>query len=120
MKEEDLTTFNLPYYAPSLDEVEALIEENQLFDVQHIGLFESNWDPLDDDSDGDAVLDCARSGENIAKCSIRAVIEPLITCHFGASIIDELFVVFTAIVSKHLEKGKAKYPVIVVSLKARH
>ncbi|XP_052160657.1 anthranilate O-methyltransferase 2-like [Oryza glaberrima] len=120
MKEEDLTTFNLPYYAPSVDEVTELIEESGLFDVEHTGVFESSWDPHDDSkSNGDAVVDCARSADSITNCSIRAVIEPLITDHFGESIVDELFQVYVPVVAKHLEKGRAMYPVIVVSLKGR-
>lgn len=115
VKEEDLTTFNLPFYAPSVDEVTELIEESGLFDVEHTGVFESSWDPHDDSkSNGDAVADCARSAD-----SIRAVIKPLITDHFGESIVDELFQVYVPIVAKHLEKGRAMYPVIVVSLKGR-
>jgi jasmonate O-methyltransferase len=117
VEKEKMSSFFLPYYAPSVDEVKALIEEEEeLFDIEHTGLFESNWDPLDD-SDSDVVLDCASSGRNVANKSIRAVIEPLIINHFGEAILDELFMVFATMVAKHLEIGKAKYPVIVVSLK---
>ncbi|CAL4914793.1 unnamed protein product [Urochloa decumbens] len=115
VEKEKLNSFNLPYYAPSVAEVKALIEKN-LFDIEHIGLFESNWDPLDD-SDSDVVLDCASSGRNVADKSIRAVMEPLIIEHFGEAILDELFMGFASMVAKYLEIRKAKYPVIVVSLK---
>ncbi|TKV95678.1 hypothetical protein SEVIR_9G378400v4 [Setaria viridis] len=119
VEKEKMNSFNLPYYAPSVDEVKALIEE-ELFDIENIRLFESNWDPLDD-SDSDVVLDCASSGRNVANKSIRAVMEPLIINHFGEAILDELFMVFAAMVAKYLEIRKAKYPVIVVSLKkVRH
>lgn len=63
------------------------------------------------------VLDCARSGINIANNSIRAVIEPLIVDHFGEAILEELFMEFASVVAKHLDEMKAKYSVIVVSLK---
>ncbi|CAN6300618.1 unnamed protein product [Urochloa humidicola] len=115
VEKEKMNSFNLPYYAPSVDEVKALIKED-LFDIEHIGIFESNWDPLDD-LDSDLVLDCASSGRNIANKSIRAVMEPLIIEHFGEAILDELFMVFASMVAKYLEIRKAKYPVIVVSLK---
>ncbi|CAM0914100.1 unnamed protein product [Alopecurus aequalis] len=115
VEKEKLDSFNLPYYAPSVKEVEALITKNGLFYVDHIKLFESNWDPQDD-SKGDVVVDCASSGENVAKC-IRAVLDPLIVDHFGNEIIEELFMVYVSIVAKHLEKAKAKYPIIMVSLK---
>ncbi|KAL6909720.1 hypothetical protein ACP4OV_001379 [Aristida adscensionis] len=115
VEQDSLNSFNLPFYAPSMYEVKTLVKQMELFDIEHIGLFESNWDP-EDDSSGDVVLDCAHSGENIAKC-VRAVIGPLIMDHFGETILDELFLVYSSIIAKHLEKGKAKYPVIVVSLK---
>ncbi|XP_047054014.1 benzoate O-methyltransferase-like [Lolium rigidum] len=115
VKKEKLDSFNLPYYAPSMKEVKALINKNGLFDVENFKLFESNWDPRDD-SEGDIVLDCASSGANVANC-IRAVLEPLIVDHFGEDIIEELFMVYASTVAKHLEKAKAKYHIIMVSLK---
>lgn len=115
MEKEKLNSFNLPYYAPSINEVKELIKE-EYFNIEHIELFESNWDPHDD-SNSDVVLDCARSGKNIANNSIRAVIEPLIRDQFGEVILEELFMEFASVVAKHLERMKAKYSVIVVSLK---
>jgi len=105
----------MPYYAPSVYEVTQLIKKNDLFDIEGIRLFESNWD-AHDDSDGDTVPDCSSSAENIAKI-IRAGIEPLIINHFGENILDELFVAYTCFLAKDLEKGKAMCPVIVVMLK---
>ena len=43
--------------------------------------------------------------------------EPLIIEHFGEAILDELFLAFGSMVAEYLEIMKAKYPVIVVSLK---
>ncbi|OEL16048.1 Anthranilate O-methyltransferase 2 [Dichanthelium oligosanthes] len=116
VEKKKLSSFNMPYYAPSLDEVTQLIKkQNDLFDLEDIRLFESNWD-AHDDSDGDVVLDCSSSAANIAKI-IRAGIEPLIINHFGEDILDELFRVYASILAKNLEKGKAMCPVIVVTLK---
>ncbi|KAL6642527.1 hypothetical protein ACP70R_020708 [Stipagrostis hirtigluma subsp. patula] len=117
VEKEKVNSFNLPVYAPSMHEVKALIKEDH-FNIEHIKIFESNWDPYDD-SDSDVVLDSASSGDNVAYKSIRSVIEPLITDHFGESILDELFAVFASMVAKHLEIRKAKYPVIVLSLKKK-
>ncbi|TVU28291.1 hypothetical protein EJB05_19802, partial [Eragrostis curvula] len=116
VEKEKLDSFNLPFYAPSVDEVKEVIKKSDLFDINHIELFESNWDPHDD-LDGDLVLDNAQSGPNVAKC-IRAVVEPLIMHHFGEHILDDLFEMFAQNVAKHLQKVKTKYPVIVLSLKA--
>nr|CAB3449672.1 unnamed protein product [Digitaria exilis] len=115
IEKKKLRSFNMPYYAPSLDEVTQLIKHNDLFDLEDIKLFESIWD-AHDDSDGDVVIDCSSSAESIAKI-IRAGIEPLIVNHFGKDILDELFMVYVSILAKDLEKGKAMCPVIVVMLK---
>ncbi|KAJ1279726.1 hypothetical protein BS78_04G177300 [Paspalum vaginatum] len=114
-----LDSFNLPFYAPSIDEARDVIEQSGVFDISHIQLFESNWDPHDDlDDDGDLVLDSVRSGANVAR-AIRAVAEPLIARHFGEHVLDELFKMYARNVAAHLQKVKTKYPVIVLSLKAR-
>ncbi|KAL6883485.1 hypothetical protein ACP4OV_010899 [Aristida adscensionis] len=117
VEQEKINSFNLPFYAPSVNEVKALIKEDH-FNIEHIKTFECNWDPYDD-SDSDVVLDSATSGDNVAHKSIRAVIEPLIMEHFGESILDELFSVFASMVAKHLEIRKAKYPIILLSLKKK-
>lgn len=92
-----------------------MIKNSDLFDIEDMRLFESNWDAYDD-SDGDVVPNCSSSAENIAKI-IRAGITPLIKNHFGEDIIEELFMVYTSILAKNLEKGKAMCPVIVIMLK---
>uniref|UniRef100_A0A0A9H7U4 Benzoate carboxyl methyltransferase n=1 Tax=Arundo donax TaxID=35708 RepID=A0A0A9H7U4_ARUDO len=119
VEKEKLDSFNLPFYAPSVDEAREVIKQSELFDINHIQLFESNWDPHDDMDDGDVVLDSIQSGVNVAQC-IRAVVEPLITHHFGEEILGDLFDMFARNVAKHLQKVKTRYPVIVLSLKARH
>ncbi|XP_037427068.1 anthranilate O-methyltransferase 1-like isoform X2 [Triticum dicoccoides] len=119
VEKEKLVSFNLPFYAPSMDEVKAVVEENNLFNVEHMSVFESSWDPQDDDTNDDVVLGCSSSGLNVARC-IRAVAEPLIKKHFGEAILDDLFMVYASMISKHLKKAKAKYPIIIIYLKAKH
>jgi anthranilate O-methyltransferase len=77
VEKEKLDSFNLPFYAPSMDEVTDVIARSQAFDVTHIQLFETNLDPHDDDDmememNEDAAV---QSGVNVAR-TIRAVI-----CH---------------------------------------
>uniref|UniRef100_A0A8R7K4Y8 Salicylate O-methyltransferase n=2 Tax=Triticum urartu TaxID=4572 RepID=A0A8R7K4Y8_TRIUA len=119
VEKEKLVSFNLPFYAPSMDEVKAVVEENNLFNVEHMSVFESSWDPQDYDTNDDVVLGCSSSGLNVARC-IRAVAEPLIKKHFGEAILDDLFMVYASMISKHLKKAKAKYPIIIIYLKAKH
>ncbi|KAL6605863.1 hypothetical protein ACP70R_041516 [Stipagrostis hirtigluma subsp. patula] len=117
VEEEKLNSFNLPIYEASIDEVKAVIKQSQLFDIDHIKLFESNWDPYDDSLD-DVVQDSIESGVNVAKC-MRAVVETLFASHFGESVLDALFEEYACMVAKHLECQKTKYSVIVLSLKKR-
>ncbi|KAL5212739.1 hypothetical protein ABZP36_023586 [Zizania latifolia] len=119
VEEEKLDTFNLPFYAPSMEEVKAVVRQSELFDINHVELFESNWDPQEDDDDLQLqVVDSVRSGVNAAK-SIRAVLEPLVARHLGGCIVNDLFKMYAHNVAKHLEKIKTKHAVIVLSLKAR-
>lgn len=76
----------MPIYGPSIDEVTKIIMQSGLFNISHIQLFESNWDPYDD-SEGNLVPDSIQSGVNVAR-SIRAMMEPLFASHFGELILD--------------------------------
>lgn len=118
MEKEKLDAFNLPLYTPSEEEVTAAVERSGLFDVGHIELFRSNWDPHDDSEDDDIVVNSARSGANVARV-VRAVLEALLAPHFGEPVLDELFDVFARHVAAHLEKEKTKYTVIVLVLSLR-
>ncbi|WVZ80048.1 LOW QUALITY PROTEIN: hypothetical protein U9M48_027562 [Paspalum notatum var. saurae] len=117
VQEEKLDAFNLPFYGPSVDEVKAVVRESELFDINSVKLFESNWDPYDD-SEGHSIQHSIQSGENVAK-SIRAVVEPLFASHFGGSVLDELFKEYARNITRHLESEKTMYSVIVLSLQRR-
>lgn len=111
-----LDSFNLPIYTPSISEVKAVVAQIELFNVSHIKLFESNWDPHDDSQGGDAHI-TIQSGINIAK-SLRAVFGPLLASHFGESLLNEIFKKCAYCVMEHLvERGEGKYLLICVSLK---
>ncbi|CAN6170357.1 unnamed protein product [Urochloa humidicola] len=118
VNQKELNSFNLPFYGPSVAEVKAVVNLSGLFDINHINLFESNWDPCDDSEDN-KVLDSIQSGVNIAK-SIRAVTETLFVSHFGESMIDALFKEFANKVAEYLQRDdNAKYSVIVLSLQRK-
>uniref|UniRef100_A0A0E0A7E6 Uncharacterized protein n=1 Tax=Oryza glumipatula TaxID=40148 RepID=A0A0E0A7E6_9ORYZ len=117
VEKEKLDSFNLPVYGPSVGELEEIVNRVNLFDMDHMHLFECNWDPYDD-SQGDIVHDSALSGINVANC-VRAVTEPLIASHFGEGILSALFTDYAHRVASHLEKEKTKFAWIVISLKKR-
>lgn len=85
-----------------------------MFELDHIKLFETNWDPYDD-TEGDDVLDSVCSGISVSMF-IRAGLGPLIAGHFGETILDALFKEYACLVSKHLEKEKTKFATITMSL----
>ncbi|TVU11857.1 hypothetical protein EJB05_45466 [Eragrostis curvula] len=115
VEKEKLESFYIPIYSPSVHEVEEIVKQNGSFYVNHIQLFELNWDPYDD-SESDVLHDSVQSGANVAKC-LRAVMESLVASHFGDSIIDTLFTEYARRVAKHLKKEKTKHAVIVLSMK---
>jgi hypothetical protein len=95
--------------------VEAVVEQSKVFDINHIKLFETSWDPHGD-LEGDEVQNSNQSGMNVSK-SLRAVFGPLLASHFGESLLDKLFEKFAYHVAEHLEKETDKYILIGVSLK---
>ncbi|KAJ4764843.1 S-adenosyl-L-methionine-dependent methyltransferase superfamily protein [Rhynchospora pubera] len=117
VEEGTLDSFNLPHYAPSMEEAKAVINEQGLFQIINMQMFESNLDPYDD-SDDEFVFDNIQSGVNFA-ATIRSVLEPTIASHFGAGIVDELFSRLAVNAAKHLLKEKTKYPVLALCLKKK-
>lgn len=115
MEKEKLESFYLPIYSPSVGEVEAIVKQVGLFNMNHVKVFETNWDPYDD-SESDVVHDSIRSGQNVARC-IRAVMEPLVASQFGEAILDKLFQEYARRVAEHLENEKTKHAVLVLCMK---
>ncbi|CAN6381262.1 unnamed protein product [Urochloa humidicola] len=115
--QKKLNFFNLPIYVASVSEVKEVINQSGRFDINHINLFELNWDPYHDSEDN--VLDSIQSAVNIAK-SIRAVYETLFVSHFGESIIDALFKEFVNKVVEYLQRDdNTKFSVILLSLQRK-
>lgn len=119
IEEDKLVTFNLPRYAPSMEEVKAVIHGDGLLDVEEAQVFEANWDAFDDSDDDSAAFDSDLSGKNVAKY-VRAAVQPLISEQFGDAILDELFSRYAANVSRHLLQQKTKHSVFVISLKKKN
>ncbi|KAJ3696671.1 hypothetical protein LUZ61_000376 [Rhynchospora tenuis] len=102
VEEEKLDSFNIPCYAPSMEEAEAVINAQGLYDIIHIKMIESN----------------RGNGASLAK-RMRSTLEPLIVGHFGAGIVDELFSRFAMNAAEHLVKEKPNVDFLALRLKKK-
>ncbi|KAK8557983.1 hypothetical protein V6N13_050333 [Hibiscus sabdariffa] len=93
VKEADVDTFNIPLYAPCKEEVGEIVESEGSFEIKELQVFQVG-------------LNCSNRDEQLRNKDIqpeksyantmRAVLEPMISSHFGDAIIDELFIRFAA------------------------
>ncbi|KAK1435044.1 hypothetical protein QVD17_00802 [Tagetes erecta] len=104
--ESDIISFNLPIYYPHENELRNVIEEDGSFSLDNLSIFEVNVDQHD--------TDYKSQGKNAAK-SMRAVMEPLFTSHFGSSIIDVLFKKYEKNAMECLATKEQRHLIIVVS-----
>lgn len=117
LTEEKVDTFDIPFYAPNMEEVKTVVLHEGSFEIYQLQSFELNWDPFDERID-DFVRDSLTSGKNTAK-SMRAVMEPMLSSHFGEAILDALFSRFATYIRQHLDKQKTKYVNLTIALKKR-
>ncbi|KAJ4982249.1 hypothetical protein NE237_033086 [Protea cynaroides] len=118
IEETKVDSFNLPFYAPSYKEVEATICGEGSFYLDQLEIFDINWDESDDDDNREFTFDKFISGQKMAK-AIRAVVEPLIACHFGDAVIDVLFNRYIEYVGNHLSMEEGKFVSFVISLRGK-
>nr|AIG92833.1 SAM:benzoic acid/salicylic acid carboxyl methyltransferase [Lilium hybrid cultivar] len=117
LREEDVHTFNLPFYAPSLEEVVNVIQHEGSFELKRRYIFEINWDGNDDCMD-DFIFSSLKSGEQVVKY-MRAVLDSLLAQHFGEEILDELFANYKNYIAAQLMKEKMKFVNFVLSLEKK-
>ncbi|KAL8093416.1 benzoate carboxyl methyltransferase-like [Apium graveolens] len=100
--EEDITSFNLPFYTPCTDELEAIIESESSFSIDRFETFEVKWDMREED---EIMKSGESSGKFIAR-TIRAVTESLVASHFGSTYMDQIFERCAMLVTEHLSRPK--------------
>ncbi|KAK6143082.1 hypothetical protein DH2020_023430 [Rehmannia glutinosa] len=121
VKMDDLYSFNLPIYTPCKQEVEKVIQNEGSFNLNKMHVFRVRWDAHDDNIVNDDLqenplfFDKHRSAKLVADC-IRAFMEPMVACHFGGSIVDELFRRYAEKLAEHLSIEKSSYFTILISL----
>ncbi|KAI3760824.1 hypothetical protein L1987_51223 [Smallanthus sonchifolius] len=117
VRESDINSFNVPIYYPCEDEVRNVIQNEGSFSLESLTTFQVNWDPRDTDykNSNDSNGLSQTHAENTAK-AVKAFTEPLLTSHFGKSIIDGLFKKYSKRVAQHLTNNKTRYFNLVISL----
>ena len=102
LHEEDITSFNLPFYATCTEELEAIIGSEGSFSLDRFETSEVNWDIREEDE----IMESGESsGKFIAK-TIRAITESMLASHFGDTFIDEIFERCALLVAEHLSRVK--------------
>ncbi|KAI4297087.1 hypothetical protein L6164_036995 [Bauhinia variegata] len=108
IEESKLDSFDMPYFAPTANEVKEIIEAEGSFTLQRLEICKLGWDADIDESK-------EMKAKFIAKY-MRAAAEPLLKLHFGDDIMDELFQRFADKVAQLLEVKKMEYNNLVISM----
>ncbi|KAL3635617.1 hypothetical protein CASFOL_020164 [Castilleja foliolosa] len=106
IEKEDLYSFNLPFYTPSLREAEAIIDGEGSFNLEKMEVIMVPWDAHKEYDDN--VFDENDRGKLVAGC-IRAVVEPMLVFHFGSSIVDDIFDTYAKKITEYFSKERSLF-----------
>ncbi|XP_058771146.1 salicylate carboxymethyltransferase-like [Vicia villosa] len=116
---EKLDTFNIPTYFPSPSELKREVFEEGSFAINKLEISEVNWNDRDCGEVLDIESEMSKSikddGYNMAQC-IRAAIESLLVCHFGDSVIEEIFYRYKNILNDRMSKEVTKITYLTLLL----
>ncbi|XP_078179566.1 putative jasmonic acid carboxyl methyltransferase 2 isoform X3 [Carex rostrata] len=135
IEEQKVDSFNAPYYAPSMDEVEQEIINEGSFAIKNIEHFEASYDALLDDqyfeeekeeeitqntSNGIQFshLKAHHYAELTARTN-RAVLESMIRNHFGGEIMEELFKRYCDLLEEYYCRNKAELTNMLVAVERK-
>ncbi|KAE8726881.1 hypothetical protein F3Y22_tig00005974pilonHSYRG00353 [Hibiscus syriacus] len=117
VEERHVDSFNLPFYTPCKQEVVEIFETEGSFEITNLQVFEVDADHINKNEmlrNKDFGFDIyTQMGKNISN-TIRAVIEPMICCHFGDAISDKLFTRLAANVEDALINSMIDRRVIIL------
>ncbi|XP_042481522.1 probable jasmonic acid carboxyl methyltransferase 2 [Macadamia integrifolia] len=123
IEEAKADSFNLPLYAPCVEEVRAILQTEGSFDLEKLEMFETNWDLSLDNYNEEFVFDKYTSAQNITR-HLRAITESLLVQHLGDAIINNIFQRFTENIEKHLSEEKSREKSrnvnLVISLRSKN
>ena len=123
VEEKKLDSFNIPYYAPSPEEVRHVIETEGSFDILRLEKVTTDWDANMDEANEYCLNSSSEKhfstrGSYVAM-TIRAVSQPILASHFGEEIMDNLFHRYALKLDKFLEVEKGRYANVLVSMKKK-
>lgn len=98
VEQEKVDAYNVPFYAPSVQEVEEEVRREGSFRLDHVQTYEINLS-----SSGDAKED----GRTVSM-AIMAIQESMLSHHFGPDIVDALFARYTELVTESMEREDVK------------
>ncbi|KAL3635609.1 hypothetical protein CASFOL_020156 [Castilleja foliolosa] len=113
VKREDLYSFNLPFYTPSLREAEAIIDGEGSFNLDKMEVIMVPWDAHKKYNTN--VFEENVNGKLVADC-IRSVVEPMLVSRFGSSIVDDVFDIYAKKITDYFSKDRSFYFTPVISL----
>lgn len=108
VEEEKLDMYNVPFYAPSPDELEDEIRSEGSFVMDRLEMFQ-----IDDD-----IEDITSYGMDVAM-TVRAIQESMISHHFGERILDSLFDCYGTIVQEEVQKEEIRAITFVLVLRKK-
>ncbi|KAG9144898.1 hypothetical protein Leryth_021301 [Lithospermum erythrorhizon] len=114
IQEQELHSFNIPYYNPTPNEISTLIQEEGSFIIDHLEPLELDWTdynvyetPLDK-NDGFFVMK-----------SMRSAIEPMLLHHFDEGMLDDMFSRYQNKIANCMAKEIPGVTHIIISLKKK-
>uniref|UniRef100_A0A0E0F4F7 Uncharacterized protein n=1 Tax=Oryza meridionalis TaxID=40149 RepID=A0A0E0F4F7_9ORYZ len=126
VEKKKLDSFNVPMYLPSAEELKQLVQKSELLDITNIHLVSTSWNRIEDDDSESTeeevtapVVDgvtAAQAASKSISMSLRAVLESLITSHFGETIVNDLFEEFACNISSHIESEVEKKILTIISI----
>ncbi|KAJ3670715.1 hypothetical protein LUZ60_008141 [Juncus effusus] len=105
--QEKLDSYNVPFYAPNMIEVEKEVCNEGSFAIDYIDIFE-----MDLRVSGDA-----RKDGRVVSMAIRAIQESMLSHHFGEKTMDALFNNYTEILIQAMEREEVRSVQIGVVLR---
>ncbi|RLM93336.1 salicylate carboxymethyltransferase-like [Panicum miliaceum] len=98
VEQDKVDAYNVPFYAPSIGEVEEEVRREGSFRLDCVQTYEISLS-----SSGDAKED----GRTVSM-AIRAIQESMLSHHFGPDVVDALFHRYTELVTESMEREEVK------------